>query len=102
MNPITLTPEQLVELRDSMYTADAALRAVLDDTSGNDPASIKRARNLLAASLSTLRAEKRRAEQAADEGAPHSHLCPGCKAVSTMRDLCESCRSETVTSEKIA
>jgi hypothetical protein len=70
MNPLTLTPEQLVELRDAMYTADAALRAVLDDTSGNDPASIKRARNLLAVSLTTLRAVKRRAEQAADEGAP--------------------------------
>jgi hypothetical protein len=67
---LTLSKEQYVELRDAMFTADHALRAVLDATPGSDPAALKRARNLLAVSLATLRMAKRRAEQESDQGAP--------------------------------
>lgn len=61
---ITLTFEQFTELRDALYSADHGIRAVLLDTRGNDPASLKRARNQITTALATLRAVKRHEEDA--------------------------------------
>jgi hypothetical protein len=85
MSSVTLTHEQFVQVRDAMYTADHGLRAVLDDTVGNDPGSLKRARNLLALALADLRIAQR-AAQTVEEGADAAAPKPPASAAPTAID----------------